>query len=256
MLACNNSKNIETRIASCAQLLIKHGVNVNAFDKKRRTAIMMAANNGHAPTVELLLPLVDRDAEDNQRWDVLFWAVSGNHPMIVSFLLSQGFTCDKVDIRGNTVADLAQSNSSDAILKLLPKDPMDNFYLALNTSSTFEDTFGSLKNGEKYSTHSTLPLFICLLQTALHQRHLQDSLRHQKRERVGDSVGEKRRPVRIVGDQRHKTDTTRGALPLPAPPDSLGVVQVAQTPLPSQIHTVRQPESLVHVSGRPVARWR
>lgn len=31
---------------------------------------MMAANNGHARTVELLLPLVDRDAEDNQRWDV------------------------------------------------------------------------------------------------------------------------------------------------------------------------------------------
>ena len=74
MLLCainSNDETVEQSILTCVKLLLERGVDVNIVDSKRRTAIMCAANNGHLETVKLLLPLVDKNAEDNQRWDVI-----------------------------------------------------------------------------------------------------------------------------------------------------------------------------------------
>lgn len=73
MLLCNIKTKDEAtkeKIFSCVKLLLNKEANVNLVDKKRRTAIMFAANNGHLEIVKLLLPLVDKDAEDNQNWNV------------------------------------------------------------------------------------------------------------------------------------------------------------------------------------------
>ncbi|EEZ98003.2 Ankyrin repeat, SAM and basic leucine zipper domain-containing protein 1-like Protein [Tribolium castaneum] len=153
MLLCNiNSKDdvTEAKILSCVKLLLNKGADVNMIDNKRRTAIMFAAYNGHLETVKLLLPLVDKEVEDNQRWNVLFWAVEGSNVKIVEYLLKEGFNCDKTDIRGNTVAELAHSRGFQDILDLFPKDPFDEFYQYLNNNElNFEQTFNNLAPSEK-----------------------------------------------------------------------------------------------------------
>lgn len=73
MLLCNNSTKYDVtkeKIFSCVKLLLKKGANVNLRDKEGRTAIMLAAYNGHLEIVKLLWSLVDKDAEDNQCWNV------------------------------------------------------------------------------------------------------------------------------------------------------------------------------------------
>ncbi|XP_044259259.1 ankyrin repeat, SAM and basic leucine zipper domain-containing protein 1 [Tribolium madens] len=153
MLLCNiNSKDdaTEAKILSCIKLLLNKGADVNIVDNKRKTAIMFAAYNGHLETVKLLLPLVDKEVEDNQRWNVLFWAINGNNLEIVEYLLKEGFNCDKTDIRGNTAAELAHSRGYQDILDFFPKDPFDEFYQYLNNNElNFEETFNNLTPNEK-----------------------------------------------------------------------------------------------------------
>ncbi|XP_063909342.1 ankyrin repeat, SAM and basic leucine zipper domain-containing protein 1-like isoform X2 [Zophobas morio] len=180
MLLCainSNDETVEQSILTCVKLLLERGVDVNIVDSKRRTAIMCAANNGHLETVKLLLPLVDKNAEDNQRWDVLFWAVDGNHLKIVQFLLSQGFTFAKVDIRGNTAADLAHSNGFQDIVDLFPKDPFDEFYSRLNNNElNFEETFDVLGKNEKPQFFSD----ICKILRGTKSEHVMPILWDQK----------------------------------------------------------------------------
>ncbi|RZC42622.1 ankyrin repeat, SAM and basic leucine zipper domain-containing protein 1 [Asbolus verrucosus] len=154
MLTCNiaaEDEDMKSNVLACCKLLLDNGIDPNTINRKRRTALMSAAYNGHLEVVKLLLPLTNKDAEDNQRWNALFWAAEGNKTEIVDLLLKEGFSCDKIDVRGNTIADVARSNGFENILKLLPKDPFnDEFYVCLNNNHVnFEEVFNNLKRQEK-----------------------------------------------------------------------------------------------------------
>lgn len=72
MGACNcpesTSPYVET--LKLVDLLVKNGADVNAFTRKRMTPLMYAASVGNVEVVKYLLPLVNREAEDNQGWTV------------------------------------------------------------------------------------------------------------------------------------------------------------------------------------------
>lgn len=73
MLACSFTSEDEStskKVLNVVTLLLKSGADVSLIDRKRRTALMLAAHNGHLEVVKLLLPLSDIEAEDNQRWTV------------------------------------------------------------------------------------------------------------------------------------------------------------------------------------------
>lgn len=70
MLLCSAASEKAENIVACLQLLIEKGADVNAVDRRRKTAIMYAAQSGYVEIIKILLPLVDKHAEDNQRWTV------------------------------------------------------------------------------------------------------------------------------------------------------------------------------------------
>lgn len=81
----------------------------------------------------------------------LFWAVNNNQPAVVKYLLEEGFEYTFNDIRNNTPLDIAKNNDFAEIVDLFPKEETDIISSIIDSHSySFEDTFSSLKNGEKY----------------------------------------------------------------------------------------------------------
>lgn len=70
MLLCSASSENEENLLVCLQLLIDKGADVNAVDRRRKTAFMYAAQAGYVNIIKTLLPLTNKHAEDNQRWTV------------------------------------------------------------------------------------------------------------------------------------------------------------------------------------------
>ncbi|KAF7282641.1 hypothetical protein GWI33_002238 [Rhynchophorus ferrugineus] len=128
-------------IMGIVKLLVENGANVKALDRTRKTALMYAAYEGNLNVVQYLLPLSDREASDNQLWNALTYAVKGKHLDIVKYLISQNFCLDNVDVRGNSLYDIASENNSKEILNLLPKPVLDTVIDDLPCSSTFNEEF-------------------------------------------------------------------------------------------------------------------
>lgn len=72
MAACSSLKHLTTEenIINIVERLLVYGINVEDVDRKRRTAFMLACEQGIIKIVELLLPLSDLEAEDNRGWTV------------------------------------------------------------------------------------------------------------------------------------------------------------------------------------------
>lgn len=156
MMACNSpsytvpfNKSLEV-----VKLLVNNGANVKAINRKRMDALMHAACNGNLLVVEYLLPLSNKEAVDNQRWNALTWAVSNNQPETVKFLYEKGFSVDLIDVRGNTALDIAKENGLDEIVSIFPKggDDLVEEILMQQKHLTFEQNFAHLQKNE-------IPLF-------------------------------------------------------------------------------------------------
>lgn len=104
-------------------LLSNEGVNVNARTLSERTALHVAAEEGHAGIVELLLK---RGADTNIRnldgKTALHIAAEKNHIEIVELLLDrEGIDINAKDCYGNTALYLAANSSYKEVVKLLLK---------------------------------------------------------------------------------------------------------------------------------------
>lgn len=74
MMACNCPPQTSPYEESykIVKMLVENGANVKSINRKRMTALMFAANAGNLMVVKYLLPISDKEAVDNQRWNVSF----------------------------------------------------------------------------------------------------------------------------------------------------------------------------------------
>lgn len=74
MAVCNCTKFSGTaeKVLPIAENLIKCGVNVKAIDRKRRTAFMLACEQGFLSVVQIILSYSELEAQDNQGWTVYY----------------------------------------------------------------------------------------------------------------------------------------------------------------------------------------
>lgn len=68
---------------------------------------------------------------------------------MVKLLLEEGLSCDKIDLHGDTVTNIAHNKGYEEILELLPHDSRDD---VAHTAAPdhFEDIFKDLKPRTKY----------------------------------------------------------------------------------------------------------
>ncbi|CAG9862166.1 unnamed protein product [Phyllotreta striolata] len=111
-----------------ARYLVEHGAKVKTIDRKRITPLMFASNAGNLLLVKYLLPISDKQAQDNQKWTALFWAVSNNQVDVVEYLIEENLSCNTTDVRGNTPLDIAKTNGFKEIEELLSYDDIEEFY--------------------------------------------------------------------------------------------------------------------------------
>ena len=91
------------------KLLLENGANVHIRSGLFSvTALMLASFNGHTETVKLLLEYgADLEANDNQDWTPLMWAIKGgyykSYPRTLKILLENGADLETKNHKGETV---------------------------------------------------------------------------------------------------------------------------------------------------------
>ncbi|CAH1115420.1 unnamed protein product [Psylliodes chrysocephalus] len=152
MMACSCPKETSPYSESLKVIknLVGKGANVKATNRKRMTALMFAADTGNLPAVKYLLPLSDKNAEDNQRWTALFWAVNNNEVDVFKYLLEEDLEFTTPDVRGNTPLDIAKSNDFTEIVDLLSNEENDEIFHVMDANVlSFEEMFALAREGEQ-----------------------------------------------------------------------------------------------------------
>jgi ankyrin repeat protein len=102
--------------------LIERKAVVNAKNKKQETALLLAAENGHAKIVNLLLESgADFRARDENGLTALLLAAQAFNPQasVVELLLAKGEDANETDSNGNTALMLAARGGAFQIIEPL-----------------------------------------------------------------------------------------------------------------------------------------
>jgi ankyrin repeat protein len=122
----------ENNLAEVSRLL-SVGADVNAKDRRDRTPLHWASENGHVQVVkELLDHFADIDAKDNRNWTPLLCAGASGHVAVGQALLSRGASIDAKDRYGNSPLHMAAVMDHLAVVKSLLSGGAD--MLAANNS--------------------------------------------------------------------------------------------------------------------------
>ncbi|MDZ4848393.1 MAG: ankyrin repeat domain-containing protein [Pirellulaceae bacterium] len=108
---------------SIVAYLIEHKADVNARDLNQRTALMYAASGPNAETVRLLADAgSDVNAIDGEEnWTPLMFAAAEGHVEVVKILLAHGAKVESKDVDGETALQFAQSKGHTQVAELLTK---------------------------------------------------------------------------------------------------------------------------------------
>ncbi|MHC5158100.1 MAG: ankyrin repeat domain-containing protein [Planctomycetota bacterium] len=103
------------------EMLIDYGGDVNAVDGINRTALMYASSGPFPETVQLL---IDKGAkvniiDNNEKWTALMFAAAEGHADSVKRLLKAGADTTFKDIDGDTAADFAAQKGRAEIAEMI-----------------------------------------------------------------------------------------------------------------------------------------
>jgi ankyrin repeat protein len=114
---------VQKRLDEVVRLLVEKVTDLNSRDPEHgRTPLSLAAQNGDAAVVELLLATgtVEPDSEDDVGRTSLSWAAKDGHQAVVKLLLATGkVEPDHIDKYGRTPLEYAIDNADVAVIKLL-----------------------------------------------------------------------------------------------------------------------------------------
>lgn len=120
MAVCNSASLDSEKLVKCAAALIKRGADIDAMDKYKTTALMIACTKGNEILATLLLEAKCKvDKFDNDGSTALHYACLYNFPNIVKILLDHGASKKIKDRRGRLPIDIATSKGADNIIQML-----------------------------------------------------------------------------------------------------------------------------------------
>ncbi|XP_075226230.1 uncharacterized protein LOC142327259 isoform X2 [Lycorma delicatula] len=116
MAVCSNATGSRSKQYTCVEILLNLNVDIDAADRFRSTALMLAAKEGLTTIVKKFIEHgCNIDKIDKEGWTALFHAVSQNKIKIVELLLDAGASIKTQDLRGRTVYDLAMIKGFEEI---------------------------------------------------------------------------------------------------------------------------------------------
>jgi ankyrin repeat protein len=102
-------------------LFLQVGANRERQSELGRTALMLAAQNGHLEVVKVLLQAgVDREKQDKDGYTALMQAAINGRLELVKFLVQTGVDREKRDKKGKTALDLAKTEEIKQLLRSFP----------------------------------------------------------------------------------------------------------------------------------------
>ncbi|XP_075065078.1 ankyrin repeat, SAM and basic leucine zipper domain-containing protein 1 isoform X2 [Mixophyes fleayi] len=119
MSACS-AHALEENIVKCVELLLSRNVNPNECCRKKMTALMLAAREGHTQVVALLVASgADINSQDENGFTGLTWAAHDGHKNTVLKMLELGADMKLSTKTGSTPADIARQNNYLEIFSIL-----------------------------------------------------------------------------------------------------------------------------------------
>jgi ankyrin repeat protein len=116
----------QSRHVELAQVLLEHGAETEARDIDGRTPILIASDKGHVVLVQLLLKHgAETEARDNDGCTLILLASDHGHVELVQLLLKHGAEIEARDNYGRTPLHLALNNRRMELVQLLLKQGAD-----------------------------------------------------------------------------------------------------------------------------------
>ena len=106
-------------LPAMAALLVQKGADIKAVDKNGQTPLDLALINNRGKIIDLLLPLVDANAQDGEGRTPLHYAVAYDRRQAVEQLLARGARVTTPDKQGSTPLHWAATHANAEIIDLL-----------------------------------------------------------------------------------------------------------------------------------------
>lgn len=122
MAACASSRESESDLLECVELLLNYGAKVDTAERHRMTALMFASKEGRATIVQRLInEKADVNKQDNKGWTALCWAATKGHGKVVRILLQNSADPLKMNTHGQRPADIALAAGYPEIADILER---------------------------------------------------------------------------------------------------------------------------------------
>ncbi|XP_068237919.1 ankyrin repeat, SAM and basic leucine zipper domain-containing protein 1-like [Palaemon carinicauda] len=122
MAACASSRESESDLLECVELLLNFGAHVNTAERHRMTALMFASKEGRCSIVQRLLEAkADVNKQDNKGWTALCWAATKGQGKVVRLLLQHTADPTKINNHGQRASDIALAAGYPEIADILDR---------------------------------------------------------------------------------------------------------------------------------------
>ncbi|XP_050701660.1 ankyrin repeat, SAM and basic leucine zipper domain-containing protein 1-like isoform X1 [Eriocheir sinensis] len=122
MAACASSRESESDLLECVNLLLSYGAKPDIAERHRMTPLMFASKEGRVSLVQRLIDAkVDVNKQDNRGWSALSWAATRGHGRVVRLLLQHSADPTRMNSHGQRPADIALAAGFPQVADILER---------------------------------------------------------------------------------------------------------------------------------------